>query len=160
MAGFIEMDPDNPRTILVIGPHDSTMVRDGPLLSARDFTCGVCNKIFHSKQSYAPKYCSHTCKGIARRVLLEIPCPQCRKLFRRRTASQQFCSHSCKVVAFRAVPRKTKSKRPDCRICGKPLSRLGYVLCRTCWLNGDTSVPAASEFAPDAMRAFKLWSAA
>ncbi len=134
-AGFVELDEIRPRTLMMIGPHSSTMRRNGPLLKSRNIICQNCGKGFTSEQSVAPKYCSRTCMGEGRQYLKsKVTCGWCQKEFQRRVAAQRFCTDECRLASLVAGTRaRGRGPKPCCQLCGKQLTRHGYGLCRSCW---------------------------
>lgn len=61
-AGFVELDREHPRTIIVFGRHESTMDRSGG--QGRVFSCLHCGTEFRShlrKGGRPPKFCSRPC---------------------------------------------------------------------------------------------------
>jgi len=133
ILGTIEFDPDHPRTIIMIGRHDSSMVREG----RREALCAYCGKPFDPRlrrgDPRRSKFCSRVCASRSRGEDLRqtVPCAYCGRHFRRRTAGQRLCSEECR----RANLRRSREKPPAlCSDCGKPLSKRGYKRCRECWL--------------------------
>ena len=131
IAGFIEHEPQRPRTLLVVGPHQSSMGRTGIGSTQRE--CRSCRARFWTWNK-AAKFCSRSCMARANeRLAGEIACAWCQKPFRRRTTKQIFCGDPCRMQRLIAGRRAHAVVKPDCRSCGKPLSRHGYALCRACW---------------------------
>ena len=63
-AGVIEFDPDNPRTVIAVSAHVSTMLRGTDNVR----TCQVCRQVFSLEgKSREQLNCSLTCASIARR---------------------------------------------------------------------------------------------
>lgn len=133
-AGFIELDAGNPRTIIVIGPHKTSMERSGIAQTAKERVCVRCGRSFKGGQQASTKFCSRECAA-EKRVYLkdEVKCAWCSKLFRRRTAAQRFCSDECRLASLHASTRAVSRPKAHCRICGTRLSKPGYGLCRSCW---------------------------
>lgn len=136
IAGRAELDKDNPRTVLVLGPHQSTLKR-----GINDtMPCIVCDKPISLVQSRGFRerkhYCSRECTLKARSVDLSVPvaCAHCSGLFRRRTSAQTMCSPECRAGSLRDR-RKLKAKpRSRCASCGVELAHTRGGRCRNCWL--------------------------
>lgn len=59
--GIVEFDPDNPRTIFIVGRHGSTLSRE-PISR----TCATCTSQFTVDcEARTQRYCSPTCRGAA-----------------------------------------------------------------------------------------------
>lgn len=131
-AGFAEFDQTRPRLLVVIGPARSSLRRTGLPTIAIPKTCELCGTEFFSYFA-KQRFCSHRCRNGGFDLMDLVPCPACGVLFKRKTSTQQLCSNACrgKIMGDR---RRTRGAKPDCRSCGKPLSRHGYILCRACWL--------------------------
>lgn len=139
LMGLIEYDPDRPRTLIVIGNHESTMQREG----VRKAKCLYCGKEFepnlrrgHPKRT---KFCSRGCasRSVGEDLRESVNCAVCTKPFRRKTAGQRICSEACRVAAM--VERNGKRKVSYCVDCGKQLSKPGYKRCRPCWVASKKS---------------------
>lgn len=66
VAGIVELDRSNPRTVVVVAPHRSTMERE-PILR----TCGSCKRQFvvrKTGEKENQRFCSVECANVARRV--------------------------------------------------------------------------------------------
>lgn len=133
VMGITEYDPENPRTIVVIGRHASTMLRgtDDAVL------CVVCGQPFQrSSSSPRKKTCSRTCAYTARGVaLLEqlVDCPQCGTPYKRTTKTQRFCSADCARASFQDKRREQAAPRSRCLDCDIELTHTRGGRCRECW---------------------------
>jgi Holliday junction resolvase RusA-like endonuclease len=129
LLGVAELAPDNPRTIIVIAHHVSTLLRG----DAANRPCPICGKAITPKDG-PRKACSSRCATAMRGQDLSEPieCPICKEMFRRRTRSQKHCSQKCGWRSRSGVPKGVQTL-PSCAECGKQLSKKGYVRCRDCW---------------------------
>lgn len=128
--GIVEFDPLNPRTIVVIGPRDSSMVRS----AATAKKCATCGTEFR-RPSLNAKFCSRICASLSRGDDLRAAakCSHCNSDFKRRTVGQRYCSDQCRLSALTGKRRAAAKPLPNCAACGKQLSKHGYGLCRSCW---------------------------
>lgn len=131
-VGVLELDSDRPRTVLVIGHHESTMTRD---LETKK-KCMNCGKQYEVSSPYwnkTSKYCSRECASHSRGESLKAlkKCKQCGKGFKRKNYNQLFCSNDCRLKNLHKKRRKLR--KGECSDCGKELSKPGYVRCRECW---------------------------
>lgn len=108
--GVVEYDPDNPRTVVMIGEHETTMERP----SDQAF-CEQCGKEFQ-RNTMASRFCSRLCSGLSQRTMGESRCPTCRTVFRRRQKAQVYCSKSCARKATKGAG--PKNDPPKCQECG------------------------------------------
>lgn len=135
--GIVEYDAHRPRTVVCIGDHDSTMVRD----ANREHVCAQCGCAFTSVQ-HKPKYCSRACSSRSRGRDLRglVSCAGCGVDFKRRTSGQRFCSDDCRMAS---LVEKTAKPAALCK-CGQVLSKRGYGMCRACYKAQVTKKPAAA----------------
>jgi Holliday junction resolvase RusA-like endonuclease len=129
LVGIKEFDAERPRVVVVVCPHETTFPHGD-----RTTECRVCESTFTYKSNYAtpPRACSPECAALWRKQALElatVPCANCQRKFRRRTAAQRFCSNECRYTD----PARRKHPIPHCQDCGKRLSKPGYGRCRECW---------------------------
>lgn len=91
--GIVEYDPDRPRTVVVIGEHRSTLVRE----PGKQFICALCGEPFTTPRQ-SGKFCSRRCASLSKGADLSepVPCARCKKPFKRRTVKQKFCSVQCR----------------------------------------------------------------
>jgi len=130
--GVLELDVERPRTVIVIGQHDSTMKRD---LSTKK-KCKTCGKTFEVDSPYwnsKTRYCSRECASLSRGESLKTKkkCLNCGDYFKRKNYKQKYCSNECRL---NAVHKKNRKKpKAYCEECGKELSKPIYTRCRSCW---------------------------
>jgi len=123
LMAILEHDRANPRTLLAIAPHASTLHRGTAALVA----CAACGTLFKPagsrRRGYA-RWCSNAC----RTYLAEpIACAHCSQPFKRANGNQRFCSVACRAASTRALDRV-------CVDCGKPIAKRTATRCRTCFL--------------------------
>ena len=130
-AATLELDPEDPRTIVALGPTQSSLMRSKakPMI-----VCARCGIEFKGATSGRQRlYCSAACaqpKAMAR-------CAICGKEFRRRSASQRYCSKKCAQVD--PLVRQTQASSrpwPTCQACGGRVSRREYLRCSACAQKG------------------------
>lgn len=136
-CGIIELDAQNPRTIVMVGEHESTMTR------GTDYTvpCKACGAAIVVKPGAAiPTYCSKDCARSRYgdiNLSAPVPCKGCGQPFVRKTSEQKHCGIAC--VPRKGVPRPSMQKpKPTCADCGATVSKPGYVRCRVCWKSART----------------------
>lgn len=137
IAGRMELDRDNPRTVLVMGPHQSTLYRG----TNDTQPCVVCTepvKVVPANRT-AVRLCSVECRRAKRAVDLsaEIPCGQCGTPFRRKTTTQKLCRPGCRIEQMRDAP-KGDGEKSSCATCGKGLAHKRGGRCRDCWQSDPT----------------------
>lgn len=133
LIGITEIDPDNPRTIVVLGNHISTLGR-----GTDDVTpCKVCGApITATRNGGRRKTCSKECAMRSRgaHVLTDlVPCAQCGKPFKRVNHRQRFCSGPCSRDALRDKRRAEAGPLSRCLDCDKELTHRHGGRCRDCW---------------------------
>ncbi|GEM_PF-6722840 len=129
--GLVEFDPDRPRTVILIGPHSSSMNR-----GIRTKNCAACGVEFVPAY-FNRRYCSDECSGTRYGKLLQtVACAYCGQVFRRKRQAQRHCSSACQVAALATNKRAMAKPLPRCQSCGAELSRHGYAKCRACWRAG------------------------
>lgn len=129
IMGRVELDPANPRTVVVIGEHISTLTR------GTDFhlPCPVCGTPVPNESRVT---CSMECSLIYRgyQSLAEpVPCKQCGKPFVRQTKTRSLCSDNCRVEWLRGARKKAARPFSRCFTCGKELAHRRDGQCRDCW---------------------------
>lgn len=133
ITAFVELDLANPRTLLVVGQHISTMTR-GTDNTAPCERCGAPIKLGGPK--HKKRFCGNDCSRASRATDLSepIPCRNCGNPFRRKTTSQQTCSSECSTEMLRGVARETEARPLSCcATCGKKLTHRRGGRCRDCW---------------------------
>jgi len=93
LLGIMEHDKNNPRTVIAIAPHESTLKRGENALE----TCEACGKRFkasgHRRRAVA-RWCSRECRTYLATL---IKCRVCGKMFKRKSGNQKLCSRECQV---------------------------------------------------------------
>lgn len=145
IAARVELDKDNPRTVIVLGPHRSTLAR-----GINDTTpCRQCgtpiSAVAKRGQREPQRYCSRECLSAARAVDLSepVPCGHCAEPFRRKTTAQRMCCPACRAASTRRA-RKPAVPMSACADCGKGLTHRRGGRCRDCW----RANPTPEAFAP------------
>jgi Holliday junction resolvase RusA-like endonuclease len=110
LLGIVERDSDNPRTIIALGSHASSMQRgDAALVPCEN--CGVRFYPYGARRREAARWCSIECRSV---LLLEVPCPNCQELFKRRNSKSIYCSVACRGEAQAERDRKKRLARTHC----------------------------------------------
>lgn len=133
VAGAVEFDKENPRTIVCIAGHKSSLKRGKDAL----ITCKACGKPFlaaGSRRREIGKWCSREC---ATYLAAPIKCGCCHKMFRRTNSYQKYCSEECRKEVLR-VRNREASKAIFCKH-GHPFDKEntyvianGHRRCRKC----------------------------
>ncbi|WP_078503739.1 RusA family crossover junction endodeoxyribonuclease [Streptomyces sulphureus] len=131
--GAAELDADEPRTLLVVARHRSSLERGTNDVKV----CEHCGKTFPragaaGQKRFCTKQCFNASKG--RDLTAPVKCKGCATKFRRKTSEQCFCNAACFAVYQKGRPRNRKSNRSRCEDCGKQLSHNRGGRCRACWL--------------------------
>ena len=133
VMGIAEFDPENPRTIVVVGQHVSSLARGSDAI----YPCSICGAdIVRTGQTKLRKTCSRKCAYAARGIVLldePVPCPTCGDPFKRISQYQQFCSRECAIESFRNKRRSHAAPRSKCPDCGIELKHTRGGRCRACW---------------------------
>ena len=134
VMGVIELDRENPRTVIGVGRHVSTLTRGTDATKP----CAVCgNPIsLEGHRGKPPKTCSQECRQASLGYLdLSdlVPCAHCGKKFRRKTKTQKFCCQQCRVDSLRDKRKASASPFSECIDCGVQLSHKRGGRCRECW---------------------------
>lgn len=104
VLGITELDPDRPRTVIMLGDHVSTLDRG---LNRTNCVCPQCEKPFYGFQSTRRKFCSRECRAASTKRSQTVRLGQ---------------------------GRGTKGRPPaTCKSCGRELSKRTYERCRDCW---------------------------
>lgn len=136
LAAVTGLDVHQPRTIVAIAPHVSTLIRSS--LAQMAF-CANCGEQFewHPYASQKPaRFCSRTCSGQFGKsnLMALVTCLVCHQPFKRINAKVKICSEACRLVALEQRNRaKRKHPQSVCDLCGTALSRPEYRRCRECW---------------------------
>ena len=130
--GIIELDPDNPRTVICIGEHQSSMQR----VMNNPRPCEICKKEFQPA-FHKTRYCSQACAGLGngRGLSPHVKCRHCKKEFKRKNFKQIYCSNKCKHES-----RRRSEQVNHCDDCGKEVANQRAARCRECWrtwISGD-----------------------
>lgn len=100
IASVLEMDRDNPRTVIAFAPHVSSMDR-GP----QEGVCDMCGKVYPLRHGRKTQTCGRTCAGKLRSTKAafraQTTCAFCGVEFRRERAAQRHCSYECGHAARR-----------------------------------------------------------
>jgi len=111
-AALIELDSDNPRTLVVVSEYRSTMVR------GRDaqVPCQSCGKLFmpsgRTRRTAITHWCSRECRTVLAAL---VACPFCGRSFRRRSRYSKFCSVVCRSEFHSERRRLDRRARTHCR---------------------------------------------
>lgn len=133
--GVAELDKDRPRTVIIVGRHVSTLIRD----MNKTLTCPKCKNEFEALTPYwnkHSKFCSRECASLSKGEDLRslVKCLKCSIEFRRKTAAQKYCSEKCRMNLLVDLNKgKRIHEKSHCKGCGKEVSRPEYVRCRECW---------------------------
>jgi Holliday junction resolvase RusA-like endonuclease len=134
LVGTAHLDVDDPRTIIAVAPHESTLLRGSDAI----YPCVVCSApINRSGQAgKLRKTCSRECRAQAmgHQLLDEpVPCAWCGEAFKRVSSYRKYCSTDCRAAAYTNV-RKGIAKPPvRCTHCGTELAHRRGGRCRGCW---------------------------
>lgn len=133
LLGIAELDEKNPRTVVALAPHVSTLTRGSDAVKS----CELCGTTFNTiGVSKRRRFCSRKCARLAASgSWLEelVACAQCGKEFRRRTKAQKMCSPACRSDSVRGRNRSRGKPKSICPECGKTLTHNRGGRCRECW---------------------------
>lgn len=132
--GIAELDPEHPRTVVVVGKHVSTLQRGSDAV----YPCAQCGALIPmAGQTSYRRTCSRECAARSRgQDLLTSPvdCSHCGKPFVRGTKYQRMCSPECRSASFKDKRRAQKGEFASCIDCGKVLAHRRHgSRCRDCW---------------------------
>jgi len=134
LLGVLEHDPENPRTVIFVTDHKSTMDRRP---GAEPRFCERCGNLFKSPHLPA-RFCSRRCRAIhaarGNDLSVLIPCANCGTPFRRHTSTNKCCSAACAREVLIGKNKAHARALASCTDCGTTLSKPGYGTCRACWL--------------------------
>lgn len=144
VVAVIDYDPDNPRTVIVAGNHDSTLARG----SDQAKECAACGELFipsAGKRRVEQACCGRRCARIVASGGVDlsqpVPCAECGQPFKRVTSEQILCSRACRVTQLRGRPRLRAA--PKCCVqCGAVLTHRHGGRCRACWIADPKWRPA------------------
>ena len=133
-AGIVELDKENPRTVVIVGKHRSSMSRGVD----SSYPCVVCGGpiILEGQSGKPPKTCSSECRTTLcgyEPLSEEVPCAHCLNLFRRKTKTQRFCSQQCRIQSLKDKKRAEARPLSRCQDCDKELAHHRGGRCRDCW---------------------------
>ncbi|MBY0459372.1 MAG: RusA family crossover junction endodeoxyribonuclease, partial [Gemmataceae bacterium] len=126
VAGVTGLDRINPRVVIAVGVHRSSMDRETGL----EVACLRCGKVIPFRKPCESelaisknigRYCSRQCVHEARgeKLSVPIPCIVCRTLFKRQNEKRRYCSNPCRLQALAAKMRGKRVHTPShCRSCG------------------------------------------
>lgn len=130
VMGVSELDAENPRTIVVIGRHTSSLAR-----GADDVVeCKRCGTPF--LRDGRRKTCSSDCAMAARgfqRLDELVQCARCGTPFKRVNRYQKLCSRFCAIEAMRDRNRGRRKPFSRCVDCDTELTHHRGGRCRECW---------------------------
>lgn len=132
ILGLVELDPGNPRTVVMIGEHHTTLTRGSDATKPCEH-CGTPFSIVGASTSR--RYCSHSCfrQANGQADLSEpVPCKNCGQPFRRKRSAQVVCSNECRIELRRGQARRG-IPMSRCEECGKQLAHRRGGRCRDCW---------------------------
>ena len=136
-AGIVEIDRDQPRTVLAVAAHVSTMRRGTDDIT----TCAGCGRPVprpggtrDRKTTCCSPECLQASRGTISLTAL-VPCENCGRRFRRRTRAQKLCGPDCRVQSMVAKKRSAAAPMSSCAGCGKELTHRRGGRCRECWKN-------------------------
>lgn len=101
VTGITNLDKENPRTVIAVGSHISSLDRT---LRPPPRPCPQCGKTFQPRhlspcQEGHLQFCTRKCASLKGTggidLSVKVPCPVCQKPFKRRSHLTQTCSVSC-----------------------------------------------------------------
>lgn len=133
LFGRVELDAENPRTLIIFGPDESTMMRGTDAW----YPCPICETRIHfDGQTNPRKTCSRECAARVRGFYLldeRLPCAHCQVPFKRANKYQTMCSPECRLDSFRGKRKGRAGPLSLCLDCDKELSHRRGGRCRDCW---------------------------
>jgi Holliday junction resolvase RusA-like endonuclease len=122
ITGVVELDEENPRTVIAITQHATSMTRGADAVRGCAH-CGAPVSLIR-KTGRAPKYCSPACRSVVSRVasIAERPCPHCR------------------AASIRGSQKAAAAPFSKCSDCGAGLSHRRGGRCRECWRKSRRAV--------------------
>ncbi|MCX4606900.1 RusA family crossover junction endodeoxyribonuclease [Streptomyces anulatus] len=132
VLGIVELDAENPRTVVMVADHVSTLTRGTDAMVPCEFCREPMVVVGKNKaRRYCGKACTYKARGHDLSVL--VPCRQCSKPFRRTTVAQKMCSPECRADSVRGRNKARAQPRSECTECGKKLAHTRGGRCRNCW---------------------------
>ena len=111
IVGMTEYDHRNPRTVVYIGEHKSTMTRGENALSVCE-KCGAKFSAAGNKRKGTARWCSRECRTQIKTIRT---CLQCGKEFEKRQGSSQaVCSEQCRRERI-AKRNRNRERPPQCK---------------------------------------------
>lgn len=133
VLGEVLYDAEHPRTVIIAGNHDSTLLRG----SDAQRHCEHCGKLYGptpGRRRDEQRFCSRECNYAGRAtVLTDRACRQCGQTFHPTTKAQTLCSADCRAESLRAKRRAAAPPMSTCSECGKQLTHRRGGRCRECW---------------------------
>lgn len=135
VMGVMELDTDKPRTVIVVGEHESTLRRGTDATIA----CQVCGGPIYldNVTGKVPKTCSPKCRlkvpGAAGSLAELVPCLHCGEPFKRVNHAQKLCSTECRYGFIRDKKRASALPFSRCTTCDAELAHRRGGRCRNCW---------------------------
>jgi Holliday junction resolvase RusA-like endonuclease len=112
LIGIVEHDAANPRSIICVGEHVSTLTRgDAAMIS-----CEACGARFFpggKQRRESGRWCSREC-----RMTLAAPvlCPGCGLPFKRINHASKYCSGTCRGVMQTRRAQEARATRTHCKV--------------------------------------------
>lgn len=133
ITGIMELDVENPRTVIGIAPHSSTMTKG--VDSKRK--CKLCDTFILLKGLWDKKIYCNDCryKDVSRNKIIREPkkCLMCDNIFSPRV-NQTLCSHACRGKLLSSRKKAKFRNFSRCSVCDAELAHRRGGKCRPCWL--------------------------
>lgn len=141
VIGEMHLDANNPRTVIMAGNHESTLLRG----TDNRRNCAHCKETFIPNAGRKEhRFCSTRCAYAARVTALQPrTCAHCGISFQPPTKKQAFCSRKCGYDSLKGKPRNGNGPNSRCSECAKELSHRRGGRCRDCWVNSPGFYPRA-----------------
>jgi len=137
ILGITELDSEQPRTLVMVAPHVSTLMRGTDAV----IECTVCGAEMPIV-SHARKTCSRACTQRLRgypQLGDTVPCAFCGKPFKRVSSYRKLCSPECRADSLRGRNKGRRRPLSECLTCGKQLTHHRGGQCRECWRESRTA---------------------
>lgn len=134
VAGVVEVDPDNPRTIVFVGPASSSLTRGVDAA----YPCAQCGQPIYPhgdgrlRRTCAAPACVQAAKGY-RNLDRLVECAHCGWPFRRRSSYTTLCSTDCRAASVRGKRKAARRPNSRCADCDVQLAHRRGGRCRDCW---------------------------